>query len=90
MRIPEELFDSIGDSNIFIIVDLKSGFNQIVLVVKDCKKTTFHGSNKWWEWLVMPFGLKNAPIFFQQIMDQVLEGVDFLKCYIDDVLVHSK
>ncbi len=36
------------------------------------------------------FRLKNAHVFFQRIMDQVLEGVDFLKCYIDDVLVHNK
>jgi hypothetical protein len=90
MPIPEELFDSIGDSNIFTIVDLRQGFNQIVLAAKDRKKTTFHGSNKLWEWLVMPFGLKNAPVFFQRVMDQVLEGANFLKCYIDDVLVHSK
>jgi hypothetical protein len=62
--IPEELFDSIGNSNIFTIVDLKQGLNQIVLTAKDRKKTTFHGSNKLWEWLVIPFGLKNAPIFF--------------------------
>ncbi len=61
-----------------------------MLIVKDHKKTTFHGSNKLWEWLVMPFGLKNAPVFFQGIMDQVFEGVYFLKCYIDDILVHSK
>jgi hypothetical protein len=65
MSIPEELFDNIGDSNIFTIVDLRQGFNQIVLVAKDCKKTTFHGSNKLWEWLVMPFRLKNALVFFQ-------------------------
>ncbi len=90
MPIPEELFDSIGDSNIFTIMDLKQGFNQIMFVAKDRKKTTFHGRNKLWEWLLMPFGLKNAPIFFQRVMDQVLERVDFLKCYIDDVLVHSK
>jgi len=64
MPIPKELFDSIGDSNIFIIVDLRQGFNSIVLKAKDCKKTTFHGNNKLWEWLVMPFGSKNAPIFF--------------------------
>ncbi len=38
----------------------------------------------------MPFGLKNAHVFFQRVMDHVLEGVDFLKCYIDDVLVHNK
>jgi hypothetical protein len=64
MPILEELFDNIGDSNIFTIVDLKQGFNQIVLATKDRKKTTFHESNKLWEWLVMPFGLKNAPVFF--------------------------
>jgi len=64
MPILEELFDNIGNSNIFVIVDLKQGFNHIMLTTKDCKKTTFHGSNKLWEWLVMPFGLKNAPTFF--------------------------
>jgi len=64
MSIPKELFDSIGDSNIFTIMDLRQGFNQIVFVAKDRKKTTFHGSNKLWEWLVMPFGLKNALVFF--------------------------
>jgi hypothetical protein len=64
MPIPEELFDSIGDLNIFTIVDLRQSFNQIMLVTKDRKKTTFHGSNKLWEWLMMLFGLKNAPVFF--------------------------
>jgi len=71
-------------------VDLTQNFNQIVLITKDRKKMTFHGSNKLWEWLVMPFGLKNALVFFQRIMDQVFERAEFLKCYIDDVLVHSK
>jgi hypothetical protein len=61
-----------------------------MLVAKDRKKIAFHGNNKLWEWLMMFFGLKYAPIFFQQVMDQVLEGVDFLKCYIDDILMHSK
>jgi hypothetical protein len=52
-------------SLIFTIVDLKQGFNQIMLVAKDRKKTTFHGSNKLWEWIMVPFGLKNAHVFFQ-------------------------
>jgi hypothetical protein len=90
MLIPEFFFDNIGDSNIFTIMDLKQGFIQIMLATKDRKKTTFHGSNKLWEWLVMPFGLKNTPIFFQQVMDQVFETANFLKCYIYDVLMHSK
>jgi len=64
MPILEKLFDSIRDLNIFIIVDMRQGFNQIVFIKKDRKKTTSHGGNKLWEWLVMPFGLRNAPIFF--------------------------
>jgi hypothetical protein len=90
MPICEKLFDSIGDPNIFTIVDMRQGFNQIVFATKDRKKMAFHGSNKLWEWLVMLFGLKNALVFFQRVMDQVLKGADFLKCYIDDVLNHSK
>jgi hypothetical protein len=65
MPILDELFNKIGDSNIFTIVDLRQGFNQIVFTTKDRKKTAFHGNNKLWEWLVMPFGLKNAHVFFQ-------------------------
>jgi hypothetical protein len=83
MPIPEELFNNIGDSNIFTTVDLRQGFNQIMFVGKDGKKTTFHRSNKLWEGLVMPFGLKNALVFFQRVMDQVLEGANFLNCYIE-------
>ncbi len=69
---------------------MRQAFNQIMLTAKDHKKMTFHGSNKLWEWLVMPFGLNNALFFFQRVMDQVFNGSDFLKCYIDDILVHSK
>jgi hypothetical protein len=58
--------------------------------MKDCKKTIVHGNNKLWEWLVMPFGLNNALVFFQRVMDHVLEGANFLKCYIDDNLVHNE
>jgi hypothetical protein len=69
MPILEELFDNIRNSNIFTIMDLRQSFNQILLDAKDRKKIAFHGSNKLWEWLVMPFGLKNAPVFFQRVMD---------------------
>jgi len=36
------------------------------------------------------FWIKECTCLFQQIMDQVFEGANFLKCYIDDILVHSK
>jgi hypothetical protein len=63
MPILKELFDSIRDSNIFTIVNLKQSFNQIMLAMKDCKKTAFLGSNKLWEWLVMPFEYEECTCF---------------------------
>jgi len=60
MPIPEELFDGIRDSNIFTIVDLRQGLNEIMLTAKDHKKTTFHGSNKLWEWLMMFFCIEEC------------------------------
>jgi hypothetical protein len=80
MPIHEELLDNIGDSNIFTIVYLRQGFNHIVFVTMDHKKTTIHETNKLWEWIVMPFELKNAHVLFHQVMDQVLERANFLKC----------
>jgi hypothetical protein len=71
-------------------MDLRQSFNKIMLPVKDRKKMAIHGNKKLWEWLMMLFGLKIAPVFFQRIMDHVLKEVDFLKCYMDDILVHSK
>lgn len=85
MLILEELFDSIGDFDTFIIVDPRQDFNLIVLIVQDRKKTSFHGRNRLWKMLVMIFELKNASIFFQRIIDKMLEDANFLKCYIDDV-----
>ena len=41
------------------------------------------------EFLCMPFGLRNAGQTFQRMMDQVLQGLDFCFCYLDDVLVAS-
>ena len=88
MLTPKEIFDDIGKSQYFSILDLRQGFNQIQLKAKDRKKTAFHGSAQLWEWLVMPFGLKNVSIFFQCVMDRVLYGADHLKYYIDDILMH--
>ena len=43
-----------------------------------------------WEWLIVPFGLKNAPPYFQRRMDQVLQGLPFARCYIDDIIIWSR
>ena len=43
-----------------------------------------------WEFIRMPFGLRNAGQSFQRFMDEVLDGLDFCFVYLDDVLIGSK
>ena len=43
-----------------------------------------------WEWLVVPFGLRNAAQSFQRLMDNIFSDVSFVVVHIDDILVYSK
>jgi len=48
-----------------------------------------HGKDCLYHWRFLPFGLKNALIKFQKVMDQVLVRFGFAKCYIDDIITFS-
>ena len=77
-----------GGATIFSKLDMRSGYHQMPLREEDWCKTSFWGANRvLWEWLVVPFGLKNAPPHFQRRMDEVLRGLPFVRCYIDDIVV---
>ena len=91
MPTPEELFDAVGKARVFSTLDLRSGYHQLPLRVEDRVKTAFwgvddDGKDSLFHWKFLPFGLKNAPAEFQRVMDQVLKGLPFARCYIDDVI----
>ena len=72
--------------NIFTTGDLANGFWQILVAEADRDLTTFWGPGRQrFVWKRMPFGLKNAPAFFQRVVDNVFSGV--CELYIDDTLV---
>jgi hypothetical protein len=66
---PEEIFDALTDSTVFTTLDLRMGYHQIRIAEEDCCKTAFRCLDGLHEWTVVPFGLKNAPPFFQRVMD---------------------
>ncbi|GJP55553.1 hypothetical protein CLOM_g14511 [Closterium sp. NIES-68] len=90
MPTAEEIFDRLEGAVIFSTLDMRQGFNQIVIREEDKCKTAFHGVVGLYEWNVMPFGLRNASAVFQRVMDQVLKTVPSAACYIDDVVIYSK
>nr|AXG50786.1 ORF3 [Piper yellow mottle virus] len=85
------IISKVGNSKIFSKFDLKSGFHQVAMDPESIEWTAFSTPNGLYEWLVMPFGLKNAPAVFQRKMDNCFKGMeDFIVVYIDDILVFSE
>ena len=70
-----DMLDALGHSAFFSTLDLASGFWQVEVVPKDREKTAFVTPFGIYEFLVMPFGLINAPATFQRVMDRVFHEV---------------
>ena len=67
----EDLFDQLGSSCYFSKIDLKFGYHQLKIKEKDIPKTTFKTQYCHFEFLVILFGLMNAPMAFMDLMNQV-------------------
>nr|AYH52631.1 ORF3 [Dioscorea bacilliform AL virus 2] len=85
------IIQRVGQSKIYSKFDLKSGFHQVAMDPDSIEWTAFWVPEGLFEWLVMPFGLKNAPAVFQRKMDNCFRGTEkFIAVYIDDILVFSQ
>ena len=80
----------LAGAKIFSKIDLIRGYHQIPMAEDSIAKTAIATSFGLWEFLRMPFGLKNAAQTFQRLMDSIFQHLDFVFVYLDDILVASK
>ncbi|XP_073159031.1 uncharacterized protein [Henckelia pumila] len=88
----DDLFDQLQGSSIYSKIDLRSGYHRLRVREADVPKTSFRTRYGHFEFLVMPFGVTNAPVVFMDLMNRIFQKyVDkFVVIFIDDILIYSK
>ena len=71
------------------MIDMRSGYYHMTLSERARPKTAFVSAYGKWEFKRCPFGLAQAPAYFQRLVNEVLSGLDFTFSHLDDILVFS-
>ena len=85
----DEIYARLKDSKIYSTFDMRSGYYHMVLSEESRPKSAFVSAYGKWEFKRCPFGLAQAPAYFQRLINEVLSGLTFAFGYLDDILIFS-
>ena len=85
----EDCIDKVGSSQFVSKFDLLKGYWQVPLTPRAREVSAFFTPAGFYQYRVMPFGLKNAPATFQRMINRVIDGLEGCEGYIDDIIVFS-
>ena len=85
----DEMYAKLKGAKVFSTIDLRSGYHHIALGKSSRAKTAFVTPFGKYKFLMVPFGLAQAPAYFQLLMNKVLEGLNFAMTYLDDIIIFS-
>ncbi len=84
-----DLSNKLHGCKLFSCIDLVKGYHQIPMAAQDIAKMAIITPFSLFEYLFMPFGLRNAAQTFQRFMDSLLKHLPFVFCYLDDIIIAS-
>ena len=87
---PSDLFSCLTGGQSFTKLDLTAAYQQMRLDEESAKLVTINTHQGLYEFCRLPFGVASAPAVFQRAMDAILQGIPFVICYLDDILVSGR
>ena len=85
----DEIYVRLQGSSVYFTLDMRSGYHHLVLSKVSRLKSAFVTPLGKWEFKRCPFGLAQAPAYFQRLINKVLAPFDFTFGYLDDILIYS-
>ena len=86
----DEMYAKLKGAKVFSTIDLRSDYHHIALGKSSRAKTAFVTPFGKYEFLMVPFGLAQAPAYFKLLMNKVLKGLKFAMTYLDDIIIFSE
>ena len=84
------MYAKLKGAKVFSTMDLRSGYHHIALGKDSRAKTAFVTPFGKYEFLMVQFGLAQAPAYFQLLMNKVLEGLSYAMTYLNNIIIFSK